>query len=110
MDIYDMLGRLANEDGSDLYLAAGAPPCAKFSGNLTPLQKEPFSSEDIKKIAYEVMNEDQQQEFEKLLEMNLAISPKGIGRFRINIFVQRNSISMVCSCLLYTSPSPRDRG
>jgi len=105
-----MLGRLANEDGSDLYLAAGAPPCAKFSGNLTPLQKEPFSSEDIKKIAYEVMNEDQQQEFEKLLEMNLAISPKGIGRFRINIFVQRNSISMVCRNIQTEIPNIDDLG
>jgi len=110
VDIYSMLGRLAKEDGSDLYLAAGAPPCAKFSGVLTPLQKEPFSSEDIKKIAYEVMNEDQQQEFEKLLEMNLAISPKGIGRFRINIFLQRNSISMVCRNIQTEIPNIDDLG
>lgn len=105
-----MLGRLADEDGSDLYLAAGAPPSAKFSGTLTPLQDEPFSSEDIKEIAYEVMNEEQQQEFEKNLEMNLAISPKGIGRFRINIFVQRNSISMVCRNIQTEIPNIDDLG
>lgn len=110
MDIYSMLGRLADEDGSDLYLAAGAPPSAKFSGTLTPLQDEPFSSEDIKEIAYEVMNEEQQQEFEKNLEMNLAISPKGIGRFRINIFVQRNSISMVCRNIQTEIPNIDDLG
>ena len=110
MDIYSMLGRLADEDGSDLYLAAGAPPSAKFSGTLTPLQDEPFSSEDIKEIAYEVKNEEQQQEFEKNLEMNLAISPKGIGRFRINIFVQRNSISMVCRNIQTEIPNIDDLG
>ncbi len=91
-----MLKKLADEDGSDLYLAAGAPPSAKFSGELTPLQDEPFTPEQIKEIAYEVMNEDQQAEFEQKLEMNLAISPQGVGRFRINIFIQRNAISMVC--------------
>lgn len=91
-----MLKKLADEDGSDLYLAAGAPPSAKFSGELTPLQDETFSPEQIKEIAYEVMNEDQQAEFEQKLEMNLAISPQGVGRFRVNIFIQRNAISMVC--------------
>ena len=91
-----MLKKLADEEGSDLYLAAGAPPSAKFSGELTPLQDEPYTPEQIKEIAYEVMNEDQQAEFEEKLEMNLAISPQGVGRFRINIFIQRNAISMVC--------------
>jgi len=105
-----MLKKLADDEGSDLYLSAGAPPSAKFSGALTQLMDEPFSAEQIKEIAYEVMNEDQQQEFEQTLEMNLAISPEGIGRFRVNIFIQRNAISMVCRNIQTEIPKFDDLG
>ena len=108
MDIYSMLKKLADDEGSDLYLAAGAPPSAKFSGELTTMQDEPMSAEDIKAIAWELMNEDQQKEFEQMLEMNLAISPEGIGRFRVNIFIQRNSISMVCRNIQTEIPNIND--
>ena len=110
MDIYSMLKRLADDEGSDLYLSAGAPPSAKFSGALTTLQDEPFTGEQIKEIAYEVMNEEQQNEFEQTLEMNLAISPEGIGRFRVNIFIQRNNISMVCRNIQTEIPNFNDLG
>jgi len=110
VDIYSMLKRLADDEGSDLYLSAGAPPSAKFSGALTTLQDEPFSGEQIKEIAYEVMNEEQQKEFEQALEMNLAISPEGIGRFRVNIFIQRNNISMVCRNIQTEIPNFDDLG
>ena len=110
MDIYSMLKKLADDEGSDLYLAAGAPPSAKFSGELTTMQDEPMSAEDIKAIAWELMNEDQQKEFEQMLEMNLAISPEGIGRFRVNIFIQRNSISMVCRNIQTEIPNINDLG
>ena len=110
MDIYSMLKRLADDEGSDLYLSAGAPPSAKFSGALTTLQDEPFTGEQIKEIAYEVMNEEQQKEFEQTLEMNLAISPEGIGRFRVNIFIQRNNISMVCRNIQTEIPNFNDLG
>ena len=110
MDIYSMLKRLADDEGSDLYLSAGAPPSAKFSGSLTTLQDDPFTGEQIKEIAYEVMNEEQQKEFEQTLEMNLAISPEGIGRFRVNIFIQRNNISMVCRNIQTEIPKFDDLG
>jgi len=74
------------------------------------LQDEPFSGEQIKEIAYEVMNEEQQKEFEQALEMNLAISPEGIGRFRVNIFIQRNNISMVCRNIQTEIPNFDDLG
>ena len=95
MSFLDYLKRLADEDGSDLYLATGAPPSAKFSGELTPLADEPMGKGEILDIAKSIMNEEQNLEFEQELEMNLAISPEGIGRFRINIFQQRNEVSIV---------------
>lgn len=110
MEIYSMLKKLADDEGSDLYLAAGAPPSAKFSGELTPLHDAPLSGDDIKAIAWELMNEEQQQEFEQTLEMNLAISPEGVGRFRVNIFIQRNNISMVCRNIQTEIPKFDDLG
>lgn len=110
MDIYPMLKRLADEEGSDLYLSAGAAPSAKFSGNLIPMSEQILSTEDIEAVAREVMDEDQQAEFEQKLEMNLAISPEGIGRFRINIFKQRNAVSLVARNIQTEIPRFDDLG
>lgn len=95
MEFKDYLNILAKNDGSDLYLSTGAPPCAKFHGTLKPLEKEVMAPGQIQKIANSVMDEEQREEFEHELEMNLAISLPNIGRFRINIFRQRNEISIV---------------
>lgn len=95
MEFSDYLKILASKDGSDLYLSTGAPPCAKFQGVLRPLQREVLQPGAIKEIAYALMDEEQRQEFEHELEMNLAISLDRVGRFRINIFRQRNEISIV---------------
>jgi twitching motility protein PilU len=95
MDFKDYLKILALKDGSDLYLSTGAPPCAKFHGVLKPLEKGSLPPGKVKEIAYSVLNPEQVQDFERKLEMNLAVSEPGIGRFRINIFRQRNEIAMV---------------
>lgn len=89
------LNILAKKDGSDLYLSTGAPPCAKFQGVLKPLDQTPYKSGDIERIADEIMDSEQREIFQKELEMNLAISIAGVGRFRINIFKQRNEVAIV---------------
>ncbi|WP_281646924.1 PilT/PilU family type 4a pilus ATPase [Parendozoicomonas sp. Alg238-R29] len=86
---------LAKYDGSDLYLSTGAPPCAKFQGVLKPLSKEPLAPGAVRDMAYGVMDKEQRAEFEEELEMNLAMSIPKVGRFRINIFSQRNELSIV---------------
>ena len=95
MKISPYLKVLAEKDGSDLYLSTGALPSAKFNGVLTALSKKAAPMGWVKSLAMEIMNEDQQKEFEHKPEMNLAISESGIGRFRVNIFKQRNEVSMV---------------
>jgi twitching motility protein PilU len=95
MEFSDYLKILSSKDGSDLYLSTGAPPCAKFQGVLRALEKDPLQPGATKAIAYELMDPEQRQEFEHELEMNLAVSIAGVGRFRINIFRQRNEISIV---------------
>lgn len=95
MEFRDYLKLLVQHDGSDLYLTAGAPAAAKFHGTLRPVGKVKLSSERVREIAYAIMDEAQQHEFEHKPEMNLAISEPKVGRFRVNIFKQRNSLSMV---------------
>ena len=94
-NIHDYLRTLAKNDGSDLYLATGAPPCAKFQGVLKPLSQESLKPGEVSAIANEIMDEEQRKIFSTELEMNLAISIPGAGRFRVNIFRQRNEISLV---------------
>lgn len=89
------LNILAKKDGSDLYLSTGAPPCAKFQGSLKPLSQTPLKPGEIEGIANAIMDEEQREQFIHELEMNLAISIPNVGRFRINIFKQRNEVSIV---------------
>lgn len=95
MEFIDYLKILSMKDGSDLYLSTGAPPCGKFHGQLKALEEATMTADRIKQIAYDVMSPEQIAQFEQRPEMNLALSERGVGRFRINIFKQRNSLSMV---------------
>lgn len=95
MDFPALLKILASQDGSDLYLSTGAPPCAKFNGVLKPLGTESLKPGQVALVADGLMDTEQKLEFHRELEMNLAVSMAGIGRFRINIFMQRNEVSIV---------------
>ncbi|MHC8334004.1 PilT/PilU family type 4a pilus ATPase [Pseudomonas sp. LB3P25] len=95
MEIDALLMLLASQNGSDLYLSTGAPPCARFEGALKPVADQPFKPGEIAAIAASVMDAEQRLEFDRELEMNLAISLTGVGRFRVNIFKQRNDVSIV---------------
>jgi len=108
MDIHSMLKILASQDGSDLYLSTGAPPCAKFNGVLKALSQEPLKPGEVAAIADAVMDVAQREEFERELEMNLAISLAGVGRFRINIFKQRNEVSIVARNIKLDIPKFED--
>ena len=110
MDLKEYLLILARRDGSDIYLSVGAPPCAKFQGVLRALDKEPLPHGRVKEIAYSILNPEQIKEFEKTLELNLAISESGVGRFRVNIFKQRGEVSMVIRNIKTDLPNVKDLG
>ncbi|MFJ2479851.1 PilT/PilU family type 4a pilus ATPase [Pseudomonas sp. NPDC087598] len=95
MEIDVLLKQLASRHGSDLFLSTGAPPSARFDGVLTPLSEQPFKPGEVATVATSLMDAEQRREFDRDLEMNLAISRAGIGRFRVNIFKQRNDVSIV---------------
>jgi twitching motility protein PilU len=95
MDFKAYLRTMVEKDASDLYLSSGAPASAKIDGTLQPLEDKILTTEQIRDTAWSVMDSEQIANFERKPEMNLAISEEGIGRFRVNIFRQRNSISLV---------------
>jgi len=105
LEFKDYLKILVHKDGSDLYLTTGAPPAAKFEGTLKPLENTILTNERLKEIAYSLMDADQQKAFEHTPEMNLALSEPGIGRFRVNIFKQRNSFALVIRNIKVDIPS-----
>lgn len=110
MEFIDYLKYFSERDGSDLYLTTGAPPSAKFYGKLTPIAKDPLPPGRVKEIADSIMNAEQRAEFEHKPEMNLAISESGVGRFRVNIFKQRNQYSMVIRAIKTDIPNYKDLG
>ena len=105
MDFRAYLKTMVDQDASDLYLSSGAPASAKINGSLTTLEEQALSPEQIKDVAWSIMDAEQIANFEHKPEMNLAISEAGIGRFRVNIFRQRNSISMVIRNIKTDIPS-----
>ncbi|MCP5322373.1 MAG: PilT/PilU family type 4a pilus ATPase [Pseudomonadales bacterium] len=110
MTFEEYLRVLASNDGSDLYLSTGAPPCAKFQGILKPLASESMRPGEIAAIADAILDDEQRRQFAQELEMNLAISVPSVGRFRINIFRQRNEVSIVARNITIDIPRFDDLG
>lgn len=95
MGFNDLLKMMIDKDGSDLFLTTGAPPSMKAFGKLIPLIDKKLPEGMVKKIAYQIMSDEQIKEFEVSPEMNLAVADPDIGRFRVNIFQQRGEIGIV---------------
>ncbi len=110
MNIKKLLEVLAKHDGSDLYLSTGAPPSGKFQGALKPLSKDTLRPGQIAEMINEVMDDEQKSEFEQELELNMAISIAGVGRFRLNMFRQRNEVSVVARNIVTDIPRFDDLG
>ena len=108
--IIEWLKILAEQDGSDLYLSTGAPPCAKFDGQMRPIAATVLSPGEIKVVADEIMDDLQREEFRLELELNLAVSVPGSGRFRVNLFMQRNEVSIVARNIVTEIPSWQSLG
>lgn len=108
MNIDDWLRTLAEKDGSDLYLSTGAPPSIKVEGELMPISDEKLMPGDVMSVAQSVMDEEQRETFQHELEMNLARTISRVGRFRVNIFQQRNEVSIVARNIKMDIPSADD--
>ncbi len=86
---------MADKQASDMFFTSGAPIQIKINGTVMPINAQPLDPEQVKKISYELMTEPQIKEFETVHEMNFAQSGGDMGNFRINIFMQKNTVAMV---------------
>jgi len=103
--INDLLRLLVTRNGSDLFLTADFPPAIKVDGRVTKVSPQPLTPQHTIALARAVMNDKQAAEFERSKECNFAVAPTGIGRFRVNAFVQQGNVGMVMRTIPATIPT-----
>ena len=86
---------MADKQASDLYISCGAPIHIKVNGVVHPVSSQSMDVETVHRIAYDLMTKEQAREFENEMEMNLSHLDRAVGNFRVNIFRQRGTISLV---------------
>jgi twitching motility protein PilU len=91
----DLLKLMIEKKGSDLFITEGFPPAIKVHGKVSPVSKTNLTGENTKSMTYAIMNDKQLKEYEATKECNFAINPVGIGRFRVNAFIQKSYCGMV---------------
>src|SRR6195952_3152315 len=103
--INDLLRLMVSRKGSDLFLTADFPPAIKVDGKITKVSPQPLTGQHTLALARSIMNDKQASEFERTKECNFAISPAGVGRFRVNAFVQQGKVGMVLRVIPQTLPT-----
>jgi twitching motility protein PilU len=106
--IYDLLRALVAKRGSDLFITAGFPPAMKIDSKMTPVSQQALNGQHTAMLIRAIMNDKQAAEFEATKECNFAINPAGIGRFRVNCFVQQGLVGAVLRVITTTIPNFED--
>lgn len=106
----ELIQAAVDHHASDLHLSAGRVPCCRVYGSITEMEGEKLTPQDIKTIAYDIMNEKQKELLEQNGEVDFAYSIPSIGRFRVNTFHQRGSTALVARILNLDIPDPEFLG
>ena len=93
--IHDLLKHAASKNASDIFITSDFPPAMKIDGKITPVAPQALTAQHCKELVRSVMNDRQMEEFESSSEANFAISPPGIGRFRVSAYMQQGKAGMV---------------
>jgi twitching motility protein PilU len=102
--IFDLLRLMLSKKASDMFITAGFPPAFKVDGEMTPVSSQPLTPQHTAELARAIMNDKQAAEFETNKECNFAIHPSGIGRFRVNAFVQQQRVGLVLRTITTAIP------
>src|SRR5881296_1252083 len=108
--MYDLLRLMVARKASDLFVTVGFPPAIKIDGKMTPVSNQPLTPAHTVDLARSIMNDRQAAEFESSKECNFAINPAGIGRFRVNAFVQQANVGIVLRVITTAIPRIEDLG
>jgi twitching motility protein PilT len=109
-EMKELFCRLVAEKASDLLLSAGVPPCLKKNNELVRLHSPPLTPGEVKNHALSLMTEEQKNKFPDADEFDFAYTLPDLGRFRINIFKQRNSVSISARHIIETIPTTEELG
>ena len=101
----NLLKMMVEKEGSDLFITAGFPPAIKIDGEVHKASDQALTTEQSSVIVRSIMNDKQAREFDATKECNFAISPQGIGRFRVSAFVQQGAVGAVLRTINTTIPS-----
>ena len=104
----NLLRKMVERDGSDLFLTAGFPPAIKVDGTIHKATDTPLSPDQAAMMVRSIMNDKQIREFDATKECNFAIAPKGIGRFRVSAFIQQGYIGAVLRTITTEIPTLED--
>ena len=108
--MFDLLRLMLSKKASDLFITAGFPPAFKIDGKMTPVSQQSLSAQHTEALAKAIMNDKQAGEFETTKECNFAINPAGIGRFRVNTFIQQQRVGIVLRTITTKIPEFDDLG
>lgn len=108
--VHNLLKLMLTKKASDLFITVGFPPAMKIDGKMTPVSNQVLTAAHTADIARAIMNDKQAAEFEASKECNFAVSPAGIGRFRVNAFVQQARVGLVMRTITTKIPSFDDLG
>ena len=106
--VHELLRAMLAKRASDLFLTAGFPPAMKIDGKMTPVSSSSLSPVHTGDLARSIMTDRQAAEFEATKECNFAIAPAGIGRYRVNAFVQQGRVGMVLRTITTAIPKMED--
>ena len=108
--VHSLLRGMISKNASDLFITMGFPPAFKVDGQMTPVSSQVLTSQHTQELARSIMNDRQAAEFEASHECNFAISPHGIGRFRVNVFMQQQRVGMVLRTITTKIPGLDELG
>lgn len=96
LQIEELLAELVDRRGSDLHLTTGVPPAVRVDGRILPLGDRPvLTPGEVRRMIYAMLTQRQRERFEERHELDLSYAVPGLGRFRVNVFLQRNSLGAV---------------
>jgi twitching motility protein PilT len=109
-EIQKLLELIVQREASDLHITAGSPPCLRIDGNLIPIEHPPLSSAQTRELAYNILGDEQIAAFEKDRELDMSFGKEGLGRFRVNVFLQRGSVSVAIRSIPFHIPTFEECG
>lgn len=100
--INDLLAEMVEAGASDLHLSAGLPPCIRIDGAMRPMgEHEELTPSEIRRLVYSILTQRQREKFESELELDTSHPVPNVGRFRLNVFLQRDSVGAVLRAIPY---------